>query len=391
MSHILHFLTATLLPIGLAILALGLLILLHEFGHFMVARWCKMRVDVFSIGFGPALWRKKYGQTTYQIAALPLGGYVQIAGMSTEDRTDETKHDPQSYENRPAWQRFLAVFAGPAMNYIIAAVIFIVLNLVLGVVVQKPLVALDVGKDTPAMKSGLQPGDRVVAINGTPVDDILDFKTALKKSQKKGNKAVTISIIRVSPLLRSTFCVESAKDCRYDKKEISLLPSYSSEIGGWLVGIDFSDPPSNKREVPQRERVHQSIGKEIVNGLNFPFFFIKKNFQALSVMSWKDTAGEVGGPVKIVSQLKGSITKSFEQAFFLIAIISTMLALMNLLPLPAIDGGRLVFLAWEVITRRPVNKKVEQWIHTIGILLLLTLFVVITGKDIKALFSRGPH
>src|SRR5437870_2563266 len=160
--------------IALAILALGLLIIVHEGGHFLVARLSGMRVDRFSIGFGPKLWSVKRGETVYQIAAIPLGGFVQIAGLNPGEE-GMAHDDPRAYPNRPVWQRLATIFAGPATNYVFAAIMLLFMFLAWGVPGpgKSPVVG-DVLEGKPAVAAGFEPDDEIVAVNGTKVTEVGD-------------------------------------------------------------------------------------------------------------------------------------------------------------------------------------------------------------------------
>src|SRR5437773_1396661 len=148
----------------LAILALGILIIVHEGGHFLVARLSGMRVDRFSIGFGPKLWSVKRGETVYQIAAIPLGGFVQIAGLNPGEE-GLAADDPRAYPNRPVWQRLATIFAGPGTNYVFAALVMIVMYMIWGVPVAGPQPVVDaLVEGKPAAAAGIQPGDEIVSI-----------------------------------------------------------------------------------------------------------------------------------------------------------------------------------------------------------------------------------
>ena len=178
-------LLATPGTILLAILALGVLIIVHEGGHFLVARLSGMRVDRFSIGFGPVLWSVKRGETTYQIAAIPLGGYVQIAGLNPGEE-GMTADDPRAYPNRPVWQRLATIFAGPGTNYIFAVLLLLAMFFAWGVPGpgKSPIVA-DLVEGKPAAAAGFMPEDEIVAVSGTPVKDVADVLPLVNASQGK--------------------------------------------------------------------------------------------------------------------------------------------------------------------------------------------------------------
>src|SRR6478672_8528734 len=187
------------LPIAVAILALGILIIVHEGGHFLIARLSGMRVDRFSIGFGPTLLSFKRGETEYQIAAIPLGGFVQIAGLNPGEE-GIASDDPRAYPNRPVWQRLATIFAGPGTNYVFAAVIMVAFYLIWGVPVEgkSPIVG-DLKEGKPAAAAGLERGDEIVAINGSKITDTNQVAPAIAGSQ---GQPVTIDVLRYGQAMK---------------------------------------------------------------------------------------------------------------------------------------------------------------------------------------------
>lgn len=342
----------TLVQVLLAVVLLGILVIVHETGHFVVARLSKMRVDLFSIGFGPPLWRVTRGETSYQIAAVPLGGFVQIAGLNPGEEIDP--EDPRAYPNRPVWQRLLTIFAGPGINYVFAALMMIGLNLAAGVPVagHKGAVVGELDKDRPAAQAGMQYGDEIVAINGKHVATSEHVTQMVTGSQ---GQPVSIEVLREG-----------------QPKTFQVKPFWDESRKTWRVGIAIS---------PRGERKHLGAWPAIEDGLIAPLTLTWYNAQ----MIWAGLHGkknlEFKGPIGIVTEIKKSINRGWVQTLELVAFLSTLLGFFNLLPFPALDGGRLVFLGWEVVTRRPVNPRVEQWVHTVGIVVLLCLMLPLIAKE----------
>ncbi|MCS6912709.1 MAG: M50 family metallopeptidase [Myxococcales bacterium] len=346
-----------MLYLVLAILSLGILVIIHEAGHFLVARWSKMRVDLFSIGFGPPLWRFTRGETTYQVAAVPLGGFVQIAGLNPADNI--SPDDPRAYPNRPVWQRFLTIFAGPGINYLFAAVLLIGLNLVVGVQVPgKGALVSQTMAGRPAAAAGLRAGDEIVAIDGQPVRSFGEVAPAVEAS---GGRELRIEVLRDGQ--RRVFQVKPVLDG-----------------GKWRIGIGL---------VPTVERQRLGAWVAIRSGLSEPLLLTWQNLQHFADAFRGRQKLEVGGPVEIVRVMKQKISMGFVRGIEILAFISTMLGFFNLLPLPALDGGRLVFLAWEVLSRRPVNQRVEQWVHAVGMVALLLLISLLVVKDVRNIIVGG--
>lgn len=347
---------STALYVILAVLILGLLIFIHESGHFLVARWCGMRVDKFSIGFGPALWKFKRGDTTYQIGVVPLGGYVQIAGLTPpeEGASPLDPTDPRLYQNRPAWQRFLAVLAGPAINYLFAVVVF------LGLFAAHGLPGVEVQQVTPgspAAQVGLQQGDLLIRLN----DSLLRRPEQLIQTVgESGGKPVVLLVQR-----------------QHETHSFTVTPTQQS--GSWRIGTMIGQ---TSRSVPLYVAARES--------LLWPAYVTWMNIKGFKELAGKKSLAEkaqnMSGPVGMIQIIKNKIQSGFWGSLEIMAVFSVLLGCMNLFPLPALDGGRLVFLGWEVITRRPVNQNVEQVVHFVGIVLLLLLLVAITIKDIWFLF-----
>ena len=345
-------LLASPVAILLAVLALGILIIVHEGGHFLVARLSGMRVDRFSIGFGPKIISFKRGETIYQIAAIPLGGFVQIAGLNPGEEGLATD-DPRAYPNRPVWQRLLTIFAGPGTNYVFAALLMTGVYIAYGVPVpgHAPLVGgLRDGK--PAAAAGLQLGDELVSIDGHKLGEINQVAPLINGSQ---GKAVTIDILRDG-----------------QPKSISVKPE--KDGNDYRIGIEIA---------PKEEYVAAPLGKSIVEGLRFPYDYSRFILHGFGEIFAGRQKAEFSGPIGIVKVMKRQIALGFKNTLAIIAIISVYLGLFNLLPLPALDGGRIVFLGLEAISRRRVNQRVEQTVHMVGMFVLLGFLVYVTiGNDL---------
>lgn len=339
-----------------AILGLSVLIIVHELGHMWVARLSGMRVETFSIGFGPALLRWRGRRTVYQLAMIPLGGYVQIAGMNPHEELPPD--DPGSYANKGAFARIATIVAGPLTNYLTAALVMIGITLTWGAPHWQS--STDVGmvqKDSPAAKAGVRKGDRVRGIDGTLTRSVEEVITAV---QKRGGAAVQVTVKRGDRHLR-----------------LKVKPEETS--AGYRIGVHFT------RKLAFGEI---SAGEAVLKGLYYPIHEARKGLSALGKMFGKlfqgDLSGakQVGGFVEIVYQLSESFKESTALALIFLAMLSAWLALLNLLPVPALDGGRLLFLLTGVLLRRQINQRLEHTIHTIGFLLLVGLLLMVTYCDV---------
>lgn len=326
--------------------------MIHEGGHFIVARLSNMRVDRFSIGFGPAIVSFKRGETIYQISAIPLGGFVQIAGLNPEEK-DLAPDDPRSYLNRPVYQRLLTIFAGPATNYLFAAFLMAFIYLVWGVAVpgNMPVVG-GLAEGKPAIAAGLKMGDEIVSIGDKAVKNMNDVAPIIDASQ---GQPVRIVVIRETT--QKTFEITPVKDG-----------------ARWRIGIEIW---------PKLTRERQPLGASVLAGLRWPYDQTINIFYGFAEIFKGKQKAEFAGPIGIVKVMKGQIAKGADWALTIMAIISVYLGLFNLLPLPALDGGRLVFLAYEGITRHRVNQRFEQMVHLTGMILLLGFLVYVTlGNDL---------
>lgn len=339
----------------LAILALGILIIVHEWGHFAVARLSGMRVDRFAIGFGPAILRRKRGETTYQIGAIPLGGYVQIAGLNPEDENINPQ-DPRAYPNRPAWQRFFTIAAGPLVNYAFAVLVLFGLYSVSGIQSgQRTTVAANVLPDRPAAKGGMQSDDRILEIGGEKITNPSQVAPAIAKAE---GKPVAVEIER-----------------KGQRMTLSLTPVKDGTA--WRVGVEL-DAIDHRKPV--------SIGEAAKRALAAPVVITWNNIIGFGrIFSGKQKVGidDFQSPVGITKMIKRSFDRSAADGLEFVAMISALLGFFNLLPLPALDGGRLMFLGWELVTRRPVNQRVEQIVHFVGMVLLLGLLLLLMAKDLR--------
>jgi regulator of sigma E protease len=325
-----------------AIGAVGLLIALHEFGHLVVARLCGMRVERYSIGFGPTLLRFTRGETEYVLSAIPIGGYVRVAGMNPGETIDP--NDTRAYSHRPAWQRFLVIAAGPLTNELLAVgLIFSVA--MYGMPVTSRAEVGQILADSAAAQGGLKPGDLVLAVDGEPVQTFNDLVLAVRAHPAQ---VVALDLERGDQKLRVTVNLPktpvlgvSAPLRRYGPVE--ALPAAI----GWTA--------------------RQTVG--MVAGL----------IQALR----HPNQAQVQGPIGTVQVTAQEAAHGWQNLISTLALISLALAVFNVLPWPALDGGRLLFLLYELVRRKPVNQRVETAVHAMGFLVLLGLIVLVTVGDLK--------
>jgi regulator of sigma E protease len=340
----------------LALLALAAMIVVHEIGHMLVARLAGMRVDKFSIGFGPTLLRWRGKKTTYQIALIPLGGFVQIAGMNPQEQL--VADDPGSYANKRPSARFATILAGPLTNYVFSMLLMIGVMLVWGMPRwQNTLIIAEVKEGRPAAKAGLRAGDVVEAIDGQALPST---EEAMERIRASKGRPLQLRLRRGGQVVQT-----------------AVAPSVRD--GMLSIGIHFG-----------RELAFSPVATRtaLALGVIYPFIESQKALGGLKqLVSGKVSVKQVGGPVEILRQLKMSFEASLAMALVFLAMLNVYLGLFNLLPVPALDGGRLVFLIFTMVSRRPVNQKVENAIHTVGFILLLGLILLVTYRDIVRLFG----
>jgi regulator of sigma E protease len=333
------------------IFVFGLLILVHELGHFITAKSVGMRVDEFAIGFGPKLISKKIGETIYSLRIIPLGGYNKIAGMDPDEEQDE-----RSFSAKPIWARMLVIVAGSAMNLVLPVVLLFIVFVSAGI--DTPSNQPIIGKifpDKPAAMAGLLPGDKVSAVNGTPIESWRDFVSVIQ-SHAGANLTITY-----------------ARGSEQDKTAI-LTPEYDESTKRGIIGVM---PLINKYQPGVVEAIGLA-GKQTL-------FVAQSMVVGIAEMITGKAAADVAGPIG-VAQMAGEVAQlGIIPLLQFAAFLSINLGLINLLPVPVLDGGHVVTLAVEGLRGKPLNRNQMQFIQMIGFALLMLLFVVATFKDISRL------
>jgi regulator of sigma E protease len=331
-----------------AVLGVSLLIVIHEAGHFLVARAFGMKVERFSVGFGKVLFSVKRGGTEFAVSALPLGGYVKIVGMAPGEDVDPA--DPTLYANQAAWRRFLAILAGPGMNYLSALLLAALLLSGPGLLMPDPAAAVGrVEKDSPAERAGLRNGDRVLSMAARPVatwDDLL-------------------AVIQSHPGQEIPVVVERGEGASAERVTLQLTPRLESGVGraGFRPHLL---PVTAPGAAALREALHQTDE------------FAGLQLSAFGKLFSGGKGTKVGGPVAIVQESLLAFQEGGVAFANFLWKISVVLAVLNLLPFPGLDGSRLVFLAYEVVSRRRVNARVENAIHAVGMVALFALLIGVT-------------
>lgn len=365
-----------LITIVAIIVVLSILVLVHEFGHFIVAKLLKIKVEEFGFGLPPRAFGIKRGETIYSINFLPIGGFVKLYGedeagsgqIKVKGQKGKIKEKDRAFFARPAWQRLAVVIAGVVMNFLLAVVIISYLFSVVGVPTPgKEVIITGIAKNAPAISSGLKVGDIVEELNGTKITDAGQILTLTKKH------------------LGEKITVKVRKENGAEKNiEITPRKEYPKDEGP--MGISISQNVEIKK-YPWYEAPF--IGTK--EALNISFLIISGIGMVLyQLVVTGSVPGDVAGPVGI-AQLTGKFAQlGIYPLMSFVSFFSLNLAILNILPIPALDGGRLLFILIEIVTRRKVNKKFEGYAHAIGMALLLGLIVLITAHDLIRLFSGQP-
>lgn len=445
------------------VIVLAILVTIHELGHFLAARLFGMRVDAFSVGFAPNLWTKKVGQTEYRIGAVPLGGYVKIAGMVDESLdTDGLASEPQpdEYRAKPVWQRMVVISAGVLFNLLLAFVIYAALAAVYPrVFTPAANVALEVAEGSTAYAMGLRSGDRIVGANGRELEgfedafaletftasplrlDVLrdgqrvtltgppNLVTQLSRAQREAEAAgleptlgivfgieprfpaVLADVVPGSPAERAGL-EAGDRVVMLDRQPIRYWSDLTGAIAAtegrpvpvaWVRGADTLAANIAPERAGGRyvmgialddrtlgvETEQLGLGAAIAHGANrtvattaMYFGFVGKLF------SGRESVREsLGGPLVIAQESKRAADRGAQSFWTFVAFLSIALAVFNILPIPALDGGHLVFLAYEAVARREPSLKVRMVVQQVGMVLILALMAFVIFNDAVRLFG----
>lgn len=341
----------TFLTILAALLVLSVFVVVHELGHFVAGRLLGFTVLEFAVGMGPAILKKEKNGITYSLRAFPIGGMCRFYGE------DEEAKDGRSFASHPVWKRIIVVAAGPVMN-ILTAILFAVVSLMsYGVYVDVPTVQELSSETAPAAVAGIEPGDVLYAING---DVIESYEETSELILGASGAEMTITVQRDGELV-----------------DLIVRDFYNEAEGRNLIGITYG----YGRE---RYGLFQAVGASFRYVWDI---FVEMARFIGSIFTQGVQAGDVVGPVGTVTIIGQAVRTGFETVLYLAVLISVNLAFMNLLPLPALDGGRLVFLIIEAIRRKPVPPEKEGMVHFAGLVLLMLLMVCLTVSDVRGLVN----
>jgi regulator of sigma E protease len=425
----------------------GLLVVIHELGHFLAAKWMGVRVERFSIGFPPRLFGKKIGDTDYCISAIPLGGYVKLSGMIDESMDGELTGADHEYSSKPVWKRIIIITAGVVMNFLLAILILTIVSYSKGEVVYPSTEIGSIGQDGIAKRIGLEVGDKIAAIEGVAITTWNEIQTEFIKHL---NDDIHFDVIRGDEKLSLTYKKEWFSEKNAELLDIGWSPSARvgeimkdspAEKAGFMFGDEIEkingvvvnnwtemtrlikENPGNlitieyKRDgqsqsvdiIPETFDEKDSEGNEIAvgrvgiyiyyetyeiglfraveNGINNTFALIGLNMRGLwwVITGTKAASDVIGGPIMIAKLAQDAAEVGWDRLWNLTAALSAILAFFNILPIPALDGGHLVFLILEGVLGRPISTKTKLIVQQIGMAILLTLIVLIIYIDIRRL------
>ena len=344
-----------------AVLIFGIIIMIHEFGHFLFAKLNGIGVIEFSLGMGPRLYSFEKGGTRYSIKILPFGGSCMMLGE------DEENSDQSAFNNKSVWARISVVAAGPIFNFLLA---FLLSMVIVGLTGYQPATVMEVMDGYPAKEAGLLPGDLITEINGRNIHSKDDITLYI---QTHAGKTITVEYKRADG------------NGGVERRSAVIVPQYSEEDGGYLMGVRFDGVA----------KPVSGLGQLLVHSAYEVKYWIQYVFDAFYMMFHGEVSlNDLSGPVGIVTTIDDTVDQviPYGRTVVILTLInfcillSANLRVMNLLPIPALDGGRLVFLFIEAVRGKPIDKEKEGMVHMAGMMLLMALMVLVLFNDVRKLF-----
>jgi len=364
MSSLLGWISPYLTTVLATLVVLGVLIFVHELGHFLTAKLLGVQVEIFSLGFPPKLVSKQVGETDYRISVVPLGGYVKLLG---ENPNDEVPPEliPRSFQHRPLWQRALIVTAGPAFNFLFAFLALFAVFAVSGL----PYVPTDVGRiieGSPAQRAGLKTGDVIVAVDSTPVKR---WEELSRQIRQHGGQTLLLAVKRGGKNLDIKVTPE--------KRESENL--FGQKVLAYQIGV-----ASSERLVSEELGPFQALEEGLSYSLRIAALTLQSIYKLITREISVDT---LGGPIMIAQVAGKQAEMGLSYLINFMAVLSVNLTLLNLLPIPVLDGGHLVFLFLEAVRGKPLALKHREMAQAVGMMLILTLMVFVFYHDLVRLFT----
>ncbi len=353
------------------IIVLGLLIFVHEAGHFIVAKLCGVKVLKFSLGFGPKVWGRQLGETEYLLSAFPLGGYVKMTGEKPDEKIP-AEDQGRSFANKPIWQRFLIVGAGPLSNLLFAALLFFLIFAVSGIPEPDPEASTQIGTvtaDSPAAEGGLKSGDIILSINDLETREWVDVSELIRAGN---GKPVQIKILRDDKVLHFEIQpkMDAVKDIFGEKVEER-----------YILGITRS---------AEVIFVKSSLGRALQAGIEQTWTYIYLTVMGIiKIFQQVVPASELGGPI-LIAQLAGKqMEAGWINLLYFMGLISVNLGIINLFPVPVLDGGHLFFFTVEALRGKPMSRQTQEKLQQFGLFLLISLMLFVFYNDLNRIFFQG--
>lgn len=350
------------------IIVLGVLVFVHEFGHFLFAKLFGVRVLKFSLGFGNRIIGRKWGETEYLISAFPLGGYVKMFGEHPGERI-EPAEQARSFSHKAVWQRFGIVAGGPVFNLIFAVVLFFGMFFIAGL--PEPLDTTRIGQvapDSAAESAGIRPGDTIISINGREITSWMEISDLIRES---GGREVELLIDREGEqlVIRAQPAMEKTRNI------------FGEEVGErYMLGITRSEGV-----VYQETTFSEALKAAFIQTWNLIYLTI---LGIIKIIERVVPASELGGPIRIAELAGQQMEAGWMNLLYFMGLLSVNLGILNLLPIPVLDGGHLVFLTIEGIRRRPLSDRAMEMSQKVGIFLLGSLMIFVFYNDILRLVQR---
>jgi regulator of sigma E protease len=354
--------------IFIALIGLSFLIFFHELGHFLAARAFGVKIERFSIGFGKVLWKKECCSTEWAISAIPLGGYVKMKGQDDLD-PKLSSLDPDSYTTKKPWQRIIILFAGPLANIITA--FFLYLFITIGgapIITAKdylPPIVKKVMPNSPAQKAGFKVGDKIISVNGRRIH----FWYQISQEIEKSPSSLIFEVKRDKKILV----------LKLKSKEISDENEFQERIKRHIIGISTSVSPDEKIYFSFSEALFYA-GRETLKALKLISTGVKK------ISTGEVSSENIGGPITIFDLMMKYAKAGFDYLLWMMALISINLGIINLLPIPALDGGHIMFNLYEIATRKKPNETVYYYLTLAGWSFMIFLMVYGMKNDITRIF-----
>lgn len=355
------------------VVILGILVLVHELGHFVMARIFRVGVEEFGFGFPPRLFGKTIGRTLYSINAIPMGGFVKIKGIIEQAGSVPSQPKPDDFMAQSLLKRFTILIAGIIMNYLLT-IILLAIGYSVGLpssldtipaqatIQNRAVVVADIAVDVPAAEAGLQVGDSITAVNDVPVVNVADIKTQLQTVAPGAMVSLTLQRDQAAMTITSNTIT---------------LSDEQSGIGAYFIETGEVKLPFGRALIQassQTWRLTKTLGLAFVGLIS-------------SAIQGQDVSGAVAGPVGIASLTHQATQLGFVYVLQFAALLSLNLAIFNLLPFPPLDGGKLIFVVLEAIVRRPIPLRWQVVVHNIGFVIFLIFIMAVTIKDVIGLID----